>query len=277
MNQSESKVIYCGIDISKSTFDVYYQGNSHVFNNSIDGFKNLENILKEEVHCVMEATGPYYLKLAAYLYSHQIKVSVINPLVIKRFSQMRMIKAKTDKADAKLIALYAEKEAPKLWKAPKAVLLKIQQEQTVLEGLMKQVRVLRNQLEAISVQPSQSREALKTVKLILGKVEEQIEVIEASIIMKVEKHFHKELELIISIPGIGIKTAIALLVTTDGFSRFDSSKQVASYVGLYEGKETIVWKGQSSLVDPSSIESAAKSFTKKMVNHMVQSEVVQPK
>ena len=46
---------------------------------------------------------------------------------------------------------------------------------------------------------------------------------------------------------------------------------------LVEGKEAIVWTGQSSLVDPSSIESAAKSFTKKMVNHMVNNQVVTKK
>ena len=43
---------------------------------------------------------------------------------------------------------------------------------------------------------------------------------------------------------------------------------------LYEGKETMVWKGQSSLVDPSSIESAAKSFTKKLVSHTLEYDII---
>lgn len=45
---------------------------------------------------------------------------------------------------------------------------------------------------------------------------------------------------------------------------------------LYEEKEILVWKGQSELVDPSSIESAAKSFTKKMVMHMMGDVVMEP-
>ena len=38
---------------------------------------------------------------------------------------------------------------------------------------------------------------------------------------------------------------------------------------LVEGKETMVWTGQSSLVDPSSVASASKSFTKQMVNQLL--------
>jgi transposase len=64
----------------------------------------------------MEATGPYYLKLACFLYQQGIEVSVVNPLVIKRFSQMRLLRAKTDKADAKMIAGYAIAEQPSLWR-----------------------------------------------------------------------------------------------------------------------------------------------------------------
>ena len=45
----------------------------------------------------MEASGPYYLSLASYLYSKQVQVVVENPLVIKRYSQMRLYRAKTDR------------------------------------------------------------------------------------------------------------------------------------------------------------------------------------
>ncbi|WP_158250466.1 hypothetical protein [Aquimarina sp. I32.4] len=43
---------------------------------------------------------------------------------------------------------------------------------------------------------------------------------------------------------------------------------------IYKGKETIVWTGQSSLIDPSSIESAASSFTNKMVHHLVNDSIL---
>ena len=35
-----------------------------------------------------------------------------------------------------------------------------------------------------------------------------------------------------SIPGMGDKTAIMLIVMTDGFNRFENSKQLCSYAGI---------------------------------------------
>ena len=46
-----------------------------------------------------------------------------------------------------------------------------------------------------------------------------------------EEH-QKELSLLTSIPSIGSKTALALIVFTDGFQRFDSAKELCSYAGI---------------------------------------------
>ncbi|MEM6523761.1 MAG: hypothetical protein AAGF85_11740 [Bacteroidota bacterium] len=43
---------------------------------------------------------------------------------------------------------------------------------------------------------------------------------------------------------------------------------------LTEDKEAMVWTGQSALVDPTSVESAAKSYTKKLVNHVLAEGVI---
>ncbi|NAS11486.1 hypothetical protein [Poritiphilus flavus] len=46
---------------------------------------------------------------------------------------------------------------------------------------------------------------------------------------------------------------------------------------LSEGKETMVWTGQSSLMNPSSLESASKSFTKRLVNQLIADNIVSAK
>ena len=46
--------------------------------------------------------------------------------------------------------------------------------------------------------------------------------------------------------------------------------------GLYEGKETMVWTGQTALVDPKSREKAAKTFTKPMMKHIIKKAIVKP-
>ncbi len=45
---------------------------------------------------------------------------------------------------------------------------------------------------------------------------------------------------------------------------------------LYEGKKTMVWTGQSSLLEPSSLKNASESFTKRMVNQLIIDGIVIP-
>ena len=68
----------------------------------------VETILefKEETKVVMEATGAYHFPVLSYLKEHNIFVSVINPLVMKRYSFVGLRKGKTDKMDAIKIANY---------------------------------------------------------------------------------------------------------------------------------------------------------------------------
>lgn len=62
--------------------------------------------LKEETRVVMEATGAYHLPVLSYLKEHDIFVSLINPLVMKKYASMALRKGKTDKIDAIKIANY---------------------------------------------------------------------------------------------------------------------------------------------------------------------------
>jgi len=90
---------FCGIDISKDVFDVVdHEDNHHQYPNDQSGFKEFRKILNKQTHCVMEVTGSYYQALATWLHSKSIDVSVVNPLSVKRFIQMRLKTSKTDKA-----------------------------------------------------------------------------------------------------------------------------------------------------------------------------------
>lgn len=46
---------------------------------------------------------------------------------------------------------------------------------------------------------------------------------------------------------------------------------------LFKGKETMVWTGQSSLLEPSSLNNASESFTKRMVNQLIADNIISPK
>lgn len=108
---------YFGIDISQLVFDVTdSDGNYYQFKNNLTGFKKFIKHLDSNSHCVMEATGYYHYQLAYYLFENGKKVSVENPLSVKRFIQMGLCKIKTDKSDSKLICAYATQIELTLWK-----------------------------------------------------------------------------------------------------------------------------------------------------------------
>jgi len=223
---------YVGIDVSKHTFDAKTTSGVLKFDNSEKGYNEFMAHIDQSTHCVMEATGSYYMKLAYFLFEKGISVSVINPLVIKRFTQMRLIRAKTDKADAVLITKYAELENPDKWNPPVWFINELQQETMVLEGLIKQRTALQNQKEALNQMPHVSEKALSTLDHMLEQLDEQIKDLEESIAKKTKDHFSDLLNVLVSIPGIGKKTAIQLIIITHGFSRFKNSKQLAAYVGI---------------------------------------------
>ncbi len=121
---------FAGIDISKLSFDACVitedKEKQKQFSYDKEGMEALVQWLLAGSHCIMEATGVYHLRLAMHLHEGGIAVSVVNPLVIKRFSQMRLLRAKTDRSDARMIAAYGKTEEPALWQPPKAYQVRLQ-------------------------------------------------------------------------------------------------------------------------------------------------------
>ena len=242
-----------GIDISKKFFDVCMIVNGEYqqkkFSNDQQGIKAVSEWLAKDAHCVMEVTGVYYLRLALYLQQHDFAVSVVNPLVIKRFSQMRLIRAKTDKADAKMIALYAIAEQPDLWTAPHKYAVTLQQLDAIDEQLGKQHTALANQLEAFTQSGMMEKETKQFLLKSIKSISQQRKHIEKKIEELIQKYHGEMMQHLTSIPGLGKKTAAMLIVISDGFKKFESSKQLCAYIGLspriYESGSSI--KGKSKV------------------------------
>lgn len=240
-----------GIDCSKDYFDIAVLRDAKFslvkrFSNNMEGF---ENLLPHVVntHVVMEATGPYYFQLARYLYDSGVEVSVVNPLVIRRFSQMQMSRAKTDKKDAGGIAEFATMTKPKLWAPPTQEIQRIRNIETYLEGLKRRMHILSNQLHAF--------EAAGTIdELFRDEIEAEVESYGQRIkekerqIEELIKSSYAEMSANMrSIPGIGPRSVSLLISATDGFDRFENYKQVVSYFGLaprvYESGSSVKGKG----------------------------------
>jgi len=229
-----NKVI--GIDISKQKFDACFLDGktqtSDVFTNDQDGFKRLTGFITNLDIVVMEATGPYFLKLATYLFERGYQVSVVNPLVIKHYSRMKLSRAKTDKKDAYLIACYGLGENPPLWKAQQEYIMQINQELSVLESFDKQITMIKNQLEALGVLPYCDKVALNALKTALATIEKQSIKLEQHLQGIVATHCQNAYDALKTIPGIGPKASLLLIAITGNFQKFSTSRQLISYLGL---------------------------------------------
>lgn len=228
----KSKTIF-GIDISKNTFDVMDSNGKHAqFENNSKGFPKFLKLLNHDSHCVMEATGYYHYQLAHFLVDNKILVSVENPLSIKRFIQMKLLRIKTDKSDAKMICQYAQERELQPWVGYTKNQMKCFQLIRLLDTYTKQATAHKNKLQAEQTLGNPSKDVVKSLERSLKHLNKESAIIE-KILLKLVKEDHQEmLTHLLSIPSIGQKTAISLLVVTDGFTRFESAAQLISFCGL---------------------------------------------
>jgi transposase len=222
-----------GIDISKDTFDVMdCSGNYYQFDNNTKGFVKFIKLLSNDCHCVMEATGYYHYQLAYFLVDNLIQVSVENPLSIKRFIQMKLSRVKTDKSDAKMICLYGQHQDLKLWVGYSKNQMECLQMIRLLDTYTKQSTALKNKLQAEQTLGNPSKIVVSSLKRSLKNLDRETLVVEEKLLELVKIEYQEVLTKVESIPGIGRKTAMMLVVLTDGFKRFDSSSQLCSFCGL---------------------------------------------
>ncbi len=218
---------YFGIDISHLEFDVTdSDGKYHQFKNTVIGFKKFKKHLDLTSHCVMEATGYYHYQLAYYLLEHGIKVSVENPLSVKRFIQMKLSKIKTDKSDSKLICKYAKQVDLKLWQGNSKHQTECLQMTRLLSIYTKQSTMLKNKLHGESVLGNPSKDVVRALQRSLKHVKKELKTIVDKLLILVKQVHQDVLTRLKSIPGIGDKTALMLVVLTDGFDRFKSGSRV---------------------------------------------------
>lgn len=226
---------HLGIDVSKAKLDCCLKlGNRYlhrVFKNNREGYEKLKQWLDKyavgSIHACLEATGIYGEAVAEYLHDAGCLVSVVNPLVIKKYIEMQLLAVKTDKQDCRSIADYCAEQKPRLYKFPS-------QSERELKALTRQLQYLtemqtaqRNRLQVVH------EVARQYVQATLVHIEQQIKAVEIAIrehISQDDALQHKA-KLLQSVRGIGKRT-IPHLLTLFAERDFMNAKQVVSYIGL---------------------------------------------
>jgi transposase len=107
-----NKERHVGIDVGKSFLDIaIFELNSHwQVDNTPAGIKGLMAVLKRYklTRVLVEATGGYERAFVEACAEKLLPVIVVQPVQVRQFADAQGIRAKTDKIDARLIALFGK-------------------------------------------------------------------------------------------------------------------------------------------------------------------------
>ena len=230
--------VHIGVDIAKDKFDVYGLGASgkkrRQFSNTKKGRTEFIRYAArfEQAHVVMEATGNYHLHLVSALEKAGLYYSVVNPLQIKRFAQMKLARIKTDASDCRLIAEYAAEQAPPAHQVEPVVQQQLKQINTLIEKYIQIRTSLKNQWHAFSFLPHADAACARSIKQSIGQLSRQIERLQARQEELIDQSYQTVKELALSVNGIGPRTAIVLISLLGDLSRFNNAKAVAAFMGI---------------------------------------------
>ncbi len=216
-----------GIDVSKKTLDVAVTVDgeevvsSGQFANDTKGHKALLKWVNkqtrkhqaDEVHYTMEATGHYSEDLHEFLCDADELVSVENPMKVKSFSQVKMMRTKTDAVDAAVIARY-------VWIIKPALTPPMEPSIKRLRALVRHVEHLTGHRaqEANRLEGAKDKIVIKSIKAIVKRYDQEIEKTMEEINKHVDDNpeLKKKRDLLTSIPGIGEKLSSQLLCEIKG-------------------------------------------------------------
>jgi transposase len=235
-------VTVLGIDIAKQKFDVALLGDGKTKHkackNSVEGFKILIIWLEkqgiEKVHACLEATGTYGEDLAIYLHEAGHTVSIVNPARIKGFAQSELVRTKTDKVDAGVIARFCLAMKPETWVPPAPEI--------------RSLRALVRRVDSLIDMRSQEKNRISTahesvivlIKEHIVYLDQEIEKIRKQIadLIKQNPHLKQRKDLLDSIPGLGKATVPHLLAELDNLDKFTHVREMVAFIGLAP-KETL--------------------------------------
>jgi len=249
--KASDKVLYVGIDVAKSWLDLAanVDGKRTVSRKRVDndnaGFRAAVKWAKthqrrqgaKDIHFCLESTGVYSEAITEYLQEVDKVVSMINPSLIKSFATSRLLRTRTDKMDAELIAIYCQAMKP-------APTQRIPEEMKELKSLVRHLEHLKDQRieEKTYLEAATDKEVTSSTRKNIAHYEAEIKRIEKKIKKHLDEHPHlkKKIDLLTSIPGIGDTSAQVILceLHRQGLVEHISRRAQTAHAGLAPMEKT---------------------------------------
>jgi transposase len=227
--------LYVGVDVSKSKLDVSLNGKNIIIENNSHGLSELIGHLKQQetegndiglVLC--EASGGYERLLMNILRAQGYPLHLAHANKIRSFAKAKGYLAKTDRIDAHVISEYGRIIAP----IPDIKI--VSESAEILGELLKRREQLleHKQGEKNRLDKERLPAVVKSIKSHIKWLETEIKQLDKQIEdQQVQKEFKDQIDLLISVPGIGKLTASYLLSFLPELGKINH-KQIAALVGI---------------------------------------------
>ena len=243
------RFLFIGIDFSKSKFDVSVIESADQKSYSQATFENEEKVYSEFVRWVGrqskikredwrfcgEHTGLYSRGLSNFLAKKGLFIWLENPLQIKQCSGIK--RTKNDLFDSLVIAQYACRYIDRAiaYKPAEKEIESLQLLVGYRSRLVKSkvsLEVSANEMRRVIKRDATARFIYESSMRDIERIKKQINGIEQKMHDTIMNSSLKENYLLInSIKGVGMQTAVMMIIHTNNFAGFENARQIASYCG----------------------------------------------
>jgi transposase len=224
-------MICAGIDTGKRKLDVALDGSSEQLqvDNTPEGYKVLSGWLRQ--HRVkrigIEASGGYEQAVVADLRRKRFVVVVFQPAQVRAYAKFNLQRAKNDKIDAALIAACTA-AVKQIHAPPDARLLPFAEQLTMIDQIGEDIARLKNRIE--TCRNPRFRQIWKEDIARLAR-RKRIELKALVAMIREHRDLAARLDLIYSVSGAGLPTAVAILVRMPEIGQI-TREQAAALAGL---------------------------------------------
>jgi transposase len=219
-----------GLDTGKGWLDAAIHGERDKLRVRNDAQGYAELICWLERHGVgkvgMEASGGYERGVARALRQAGFQVVILQPAQVRAYAAFKLRRAKNDRLDAELIAACTA-EAD-LRPTPDLRLEALAERLTLLEQIEEDLARAKTRLEGFRLEPQRQRLQAEIKRLTQLRAAELRDLAAA---LKAEPDLALRLDLAQSVPGVGLRTALALIVRMPELGAL-TREQAASLAGL---------------------------------------------
>lgn len=223
--------ICAGIDTGKRKLDIAIDGVSEqlqIANTPADHDVLADWLRRHRVKRVgIEASGGYEQAVVAALRRKRFVVVVLQPAQVRAYAKFHLQRAKNDKIDAALIAACTA-AVKRIHAAPDPRLLPFAEHLTMIDQIGEDIACLKNRLETCR-EPRIRQNWREEIARLTKRQKSELKALVAAI--RQYGDLAERLALIESIDGIGLPTAVAILVRLPEIGRI-TREQAAALAGL---------------------------------------------